>query len=44
MAGVNGIEGRGPPLIGAIQGTIAIDQYDLEKAQLDDRKTCQIMV
>ena len=25
------------PLIGAVQGTIVIDQYDLEKAQLDDR-------
>ena len=36
LPGANGIEGRGPPLIGAIQGTIVIDQYDFEKAQLND--------
>ena len=31
------MEGRGPPpLTGAIQGKIAIDQYDLEKAQMED--------
>ena len=30
------MEGRGPPLIGAIQGKIAIDQYDLERAQIED--------
>ncbi len=36
LSGNNGMEGRGPSLIGAIQGKIAIDQYDLEKAQIED--------
>jgi hypothetical protein len=36
LATANGIEGRGPPLIGTIQGKIGIDQNDLEKAQIDD--------
>ena len=36
LAGAKGIEGRGPPLIGALQGKIVIDQYDLEKAQLNN--------
>ena len=36
LSGNNSMEGRGPPLIGAIQGKIAIDQYDLEKAQIED--------
>ena len=31
FSGNNSMEGRGPPLIGAVQGKIAIDQYDLEK-------------
>jgi len=36
LAGANGIEGRGPPLIGSIQGTIVRHQYDLEKAHIDN--------
>ena len=36
MATANGIEGRGPPLIGAVKGKIVLDQFDLEKAQNED--------
>ena len=36
LATANGIEGRGPPLIGAIKGKIVLDQFDLEKAQNED--------
>ena len=32
----NGIEGRGPPLIGTIQCKIGIDQYDLQKSQAEN--------
>ena len=36
LATANGIEGRGPPLIGAMKGKIVLDQVDLEKAQNED--------
>ena len=36
LATSHGSDGRGPPLIGTIQGRIGLDQYDLEKAQSED--------
>ena len=31
LGGANAIKGRGPSFIGAIQGKIVVDQYDLKK-------------
>ena len=46
LAGANSIEGSEPPLIGAVQGIIVIDQYDLEKSSAGWQNTQfdQIMV